>query len=765
MEGNKTRLTIGLLIDGLYGMGSYQNEVWKGVLKGAELENANLICFSGGTIKHSPNNPYEEYRNIIYSFINKEKLNGIVFTGLTLGNYVSREEYLEFCRAIEPLPMVSVGGPIFDYTSINIDNRAGLHELLKHLITVHDYKRIAFIKGAEGNKDAEERYEVYKKVLSEYNIPLDEKLVYTGNFMEQSGAACISELIDKRNVKFDVVVASNDNMALGAMAELKRRGFIIPADVAVAGFDDIQDASAVYPALTTIRQPLAMQGEEAVHVLVKKIRKQGFSSVTLPTEPVYRKSCGCQLQDVEKALARSNVIIERLDNIEEDKDKLASEILAVIDRGGSAEYRGLINDLISCIIEDINTPADSGKFLAVLDKIIQAMLRDNIYVSKFQKALSIIRNSFFDYIYCNSDDCGRVENIFQQSRVLVSEMTMYSMTNEKILAERETFILDEISLSLASTFDREELLKIVVKQLARLEVNTIFISLFLKNNINRAKLVLAYQDNKYIDISDRDNIYDPRDLIPPCFNSTDKFNLIVFPLYFKEHQIGVLLIDGKTTKGLIYESLFIKLSSAFEASMIFQDNSENQNMLKHKNMQIQTLVYPMIESINNVSKITGDKIASINKIKEVSKESWDKIIQTAGSIEKTSGDMNNMLELIKVIDDISAKINIVALNASIEAAHVGNYGRGFSIIASEIRKLSELTKKHANEISKTIGGINLNINDSVSTVRESQKSFNDLENGINELLESLQVISQMMKLLEESSNELLKVMNDHSESN
>jgi hypothetical protein len=84
-KSNKSRLTIGLLIDGLYGMGSYQNEVWKGVLKGAELEGANLICFSGGTIKHSPNNPYESYRNIVYSFINKELLDR-----LTLGGFLKK---------------------------------------------------------------------------------------------------------------------------------------------------------------------------------------------------------------------------------------------------------------------------------------------------------------------------------------------------------------------------------------------------------------------------------------------------------------------------------------------------------------------------------------------------------------------------------------------------------------------------------------------------------------------------------------------------
>jgi DNA-binding LacI/PurR family transcriptional regulator len=760
MVSRNSRLTIGLLIDGLYGMGSYQNEVWKGVLKGAELEDVNLICFSGGTIKHSPNNPFEKYRNIIYSYINKNLIDGIVFTGLTLGNYVSPEEYMQFCKNIEPLPMVSIGGPIFNYSSINIDNKSGLYEIIKHLITVHNAKKIAFIKGAEGNKDAIERFEVYKKVLSEFNLPYDDNLVYKGNFMEQSGADCIKELLDVRKIKFDAVVASNDNMALGALSELKKRGFIIPDEVAVTGFDDIQDASAVYPALTTIKQPIIKQGEEAVHALVKKIKNIPLDEITLPTEPIYRKSCGCQMQDIDKAFAKSEIIINNLDHIENEKDNLSKEILNVINKYSSQEYKNLIGNLIDSLSDDIKDNSNNNKFLYSLDRIIQALLRDGIFVSKFQIVLSIIRNSFYSYVYNNSINCQKFENIFQQARVLVSEMTMYSMTNEKIVAEKESFTLDQLSMSLSSTFDKNELIKIIADQFDKLEINVFFISLYTKNDLSEANLIMAYQNNKTLEIKKDQELYNPMDLLPANFNTNRRFKIIVYPLYFKDQHIGILLVDGKTTKGLVYESIFIKLSSAFQASKIFQKNIENQEMLKNKNFQIQSLVYPMIESINNVVKIASDKITAINDLKNISKSSWQKIIETAKSIEKTSKDMTKMLELIKVIDDISANINIVALNASIEAAHVGVSGKGFAIIAGEIRKLSELTKKHAGEIKNTISIINSSINNSVSTVFQTQQSFNDLEKGINGLIESLQIINNLMKLLDESSKSLLDVMDN-----
>ena len=55
------RTTIGLIIDELYGMGSYQNDIWKGVKEAADINDVNLICFAGGTLEYSPYNKYEKY--------------------------------------------------------------------------------------------------------------------------------------------------------------------------------------------------------------------------------------------------------------------------------------------------------------------------------------------------------------------------------------------------------------------------------------------------------------------------------------------------------------------------------------------------------------------------------------------------------------------------------------------------------------------------------------------------------------------------------
>lgn len=124
------RFNIGLFIDSLSGMGSYQASVWHGVNKAAEERNVNLFCAAGGSINFSPDNKYEKSRNLIYDFINEKSIDGLIITGGAIGNYISKEELLQFCGRYKGLPMVSVGGPVEGIPGVLIDNQSGLKNLI-----------------------------------------------------------------------------------------------------------------------------------------------------------------------------------------------------------------------------------------------------------------------------------------------------------------------------------------------------------------------------------------------------------------------------------------------------------------------------------------------------------------------------------------------------------------------------------------------------------------------------------------------------------
>ena len=92
--------------------------------------------------------------------------------------------------------------------------------------------------------------------------------------------------------KFDAIFAASDTIAIGAMRALRDRGFDIPTDVAIIGFDDIPAASLTHPPLTTIQQDYRLAGEVLVDGVLKQIRNEQVPTAVLPAKLIVRKSCG-----------------------------------------------------------------------------------------------------------------------------------------------------------------------------------------------------------------------------------------------------------------------------------------------------------------------------------------------------------------------------------------------------------------------------------------------------------------------------------------
>ncbi len=177
---------------------------------------------------------------------------------------------------------------------LTLDQDRGLRQAILHLITVHGCRRLAFVRGPAMNDEAERRYALYRTVLAEEGLEVDPALICDGTFEKPAGEAAVARLVDDRRVAFDALVAANDYMALGALEALEARGIDVPGDVAVVGFDDIEDARFSSPPLTTVRQPLYQQGEAALDRVLAQLEGRPVELDTVhATELVVRRSCGC----------------------------------------------------------------------------------------------------------------------------------------------------------------------------------------------------------------------------------------------------------------------------------------------------------------------------------------------------------------------------------------------------------------------------------------------------------------------------------------
>jgi LacI family transcriptional regulator len=176
---------------------------------------------------------------------------------------------------------------------ITFHNQGAAQELIDHLIEVHGYRRIAWLRVPAGHEDSEAREQGYRKSLSDHGIVYDPELVGYGGFNYGDARETIGRWMDD-GLKVDAVFAGADEAAFGAISAIREAGRRVPEDIAVVGFDDIDLGRHLFPPLTTIHADFEEAGKQAVLQLEKLISKgKAAKRVIVPTELIIRRSCNC----------------------------------------------------------------------------------------------------------------------------------------------------------------------------------------------------------------------------------------------------------------------------------------------------------------------------------------------------------------------------------------------------------------------------------------------------------------------------------------
>jgi LacI family transcriptional regulator len=181
--------------------------------------------------------------------------------------------------------------------SITVENVEITKELIEHLIRVHGKRRILFLRGPIHQEDSNHRENGYKSALEDNGIPFDERLILNGEFERDVSFDVMNKFLENGSrVDFDAVFTGDDDAAIGVLRSLQKHGLNVPEDVAVVGFDDLGFAPFLNPPLTTVRAPTEDVGRLAAEKLFKLLEDQPVNEmVILPTEIIFRSSCGCAL--------------------------------------------------------------------------------------------------------------------------------------------------------------------------------------------------------------------------------------------------------------------------------------------------------------------------------------------------------------------------------------------------------------------------------------------------------------------------------------
>lgn len=153
--------------------------------------------------------------------------------------------------------------------------------------------------------------------------------------------------------------------------------------------------------------------------------------------------------------------------------------------------------------------------------------------------------------------------------------------------------------------------------------------------------------------------------------------------------------------------------------------------------QVTTVMKETIGEVVHLSGITSNKQDAISEIIELADIGEKDLNENTVLIHKMKEQIEELLEVISIIDEISNSTNLLALNAGIEAAHAGEKGAGFSVIAESIRKLSEDTSRYAQRMSGVITSIQQEISEAIFTTNKTANDITHVLRGIRDLSQTL----------------------------
>jgi LacI family transcriptional regulator len=189
-----------------------------------------------------------------------------------MGGHISEEHVQQFQSAPVPVVLAATYDDNAEVPSVNIDYEQAAYEATKLLIDGGN-KEPAFISGQDDGHINDLKYKGYTRALEEFNGSVNEDYIIRGDYSYDSGTEAVQQLLELNEQPTAVFVAS-DEMALGVIHGAQDKGYRVPEDLEVVGFDNTRLATMVRPTLTTVVQPMYDIGAVAMRLLTKFMNKE-----------------------------------------------------------------------------------------------------------------------------------------------------------------------------------------------------------------------------------------------------------------------------------------------------------------------------------------------------------------------------------------------------------------------------------------------------------------------------------------------------------
>lgn len=275
----------------------YQQRLLKGIFMQCREYGYDAAVFAALA---KPGMFYKDYQVgevNIFELINFDLVDGVIVSPITLtGDEAVFEHVLEKLQKECRKPVISLDLPFGDYPMVFTDDRSAFASITAHIIDVHECRNIYFLTGTMGHSVSEQRLAGYTDMMKKRDIPVDDSMIFHGDFWYSGGEALADKIISGEVPMPEAIVCASDHMAIGLVNRLEEHGIKVPDQLIVTGYDGTPEAVLNDITITTCIPDVGSAAAEAVNFLRKQIEP---NSEVIPVHAHKDKglricaSCGC----------------------------------------------------------------------------------------------------------------------------------------------------------------------------------------------------------------------------------------------------------------------------------------------------------------------------------------------------------------------------------------------------------------------------------------------------------------------------------------
>lgn len=286
-----------------------QRQIVNGMIEAGKETDSNLYIFTNYvSSRENEENIRGAYH--IMDLPDFSKFDAVILAINTLNYLPAAERALENAKKSN-IPVVTIDRYIEGMSCIGISSYDAQYEVVEHFIKDHGADEIYYVRGPLDNNEANKRYQAYCDVLEKYQIPYQEDHVFQGWFVNESGRKAVKYFL--KNGKCPrYLICANDSMAMGAYEVLTQKGYRVPEDVAIAGFDNSELSQLNIPPITSVNKNQHQVGYKSVYEALALIEGKEPETHIIPCTLEKRGSCGCEKEkSIDVAMLKNRYVEHR----------------------------------------------------------------------------------------------------------------------------------------------------------------------------------------------------------------------------------------------------------------------------------------------------------------------------------------------------------------------------------------------------------------------------------------------------------------------